>query len=70
MSLTKANARKLLASNLAFDRGIPIEAADDLIDHIQELLYDHYGGMGSYDSPESILTDFGISSDLLWVFDS
>ena len=70
MSLTKENARKILTANLAFQRGIPIEAADDLLDHIQELIYDFKGGMGGYKSIDQILTDFGISSSLVWVFDS
>lgn len=70
MSLTKENARKILTADLAFQRGIPLEAADDLLDHIQELIYDLNGGMGGYHSIDEILTDFGISSNLAWVFDS
>lgn len=69
MGAIKDNARKVLAADLAFQRGIPLEAADDLLDHIQELLYDFRGGMSDYQSEDAILADFGISSHLWWVFD-
>lgn len=69
MSLIKRNARQILAADISLKRGIPIEAADDLLDHIQELLYDFRGGMSAYPSEESIINDFGINSHLLWVFD-
>lgn len=69
MGATKDYARQILAADIANQRGIPIEAAEDLLDHIQELLYDYRGGMGLYASEESILTEYGIPHTLLWVFD-
>lgn len=69
MSAVKRHARQILAADLAARRGIPLEAADDLLDHIQELLYDFRGGMSQYQSEDAILADFGISSHLWWVFD-
>ena len=69
MSKVKENARKILAAEVSLRTGIPLEAADDLLDHIQGLLYDHRGGIGTYPSEQAILTEFGISPTNLWVFD-
>ena len=69
MGAVKDHARQILAADLAFQRGIPLEAADDLLDRIQELIYDFRGGMSDYESEDAILLDFGISTHLWWIFD-
>lgn len=59
----------ILIETISQARGIPIEAGEDLVEHVQELLYEHRGGMGDYTSEEEILLNFGINPGLLWVFD-
>lgn len=68
MSATKDAAKQILAAGLAAQRGIPIEAADDLVYHIQEIIWEFEDGMGSYESVEQVLIDFGIPPSLAWVF--
>lgn len=69
MSLTKRYARQIVADNLSLQRGIPVEAAEDLLDHVQEIIYDHRGGMGEYKSEYDILTDYGIPIEFAFIFD-
>lgn len=69
MSMVESNSMKILIQSVAQDRCISLEAAGDLIEHIQELLYEYRDGMHVYTSEEEILSDFGINPDLLWVFD-
>lgn len=69
MSLVESNSMKILTQSIANNRCISYEAAEDLIEHIQGLLYEHRDGMHDYTSEEEILSDFGIKPDLLWVFD-
>ena len=69
MSNIKRNAWQALVEEISNKYGICPEAADDLLEHIQELLYEFRGGMSAYPSEDAILADFGISSHLWWVFD-
>lgn len=69
MGAIKDHAKQILAADIAVWRGIPIEAADDLLDHVQELIFDFRGGMGAYESEEQILTDFGIQPCFIWIFE-
>lgn len=69
MSMVESNSMKILIQSVANNRCISYEAAEDLIEHIQELLYEHRSGMHDYTSEEEILSDFGINPGLLWVFD-
>lgn len=69
MGLTKAHATTLLASIISENRGIPYDAADDIIDNVQELIFEFRSGSSDYDSEDAIFTDFGIPFNLRWVFD-
>ena len=69
MGAVKENGMAMLIQTVSQLRGIPPEAAEDLIEHIQSLIWERRQGMGSYTSDAEILIDFGIKPDLLWVFD-
>lgn len=69
MSMVETNSMRILIQSVADQRCISYEAAEDLIEHIQELLYEYRAGMHDYTSEEEILYDFGINPGLLWVFD-
>ena len=69
MSLVKFNSMSVLIEEVSREKNIPIEAAEDLVEHVQELLYEHREGMGDYTSEEELLLNFGINPGLLWVFD-
>lgn len=69
MGAVKENGKAILIQTVSRQRQIPVEAAEDLIDHIQGLMWERRQGMGSYVSDDEILIDFGINPDLLWVFD-
>ena len=69
LSRVEEKARAILIQRVAQQKSIPFEAAEDLIEHIQELIYERLAGMSEYTSDEEILEDFGIDPDILWVFD-
>lgn len=69
MSALESNARAIIAQDISTQRGIPLEAAEDVIDRVQELLYLHRAGDNLYTSEQDILLDFGIPFSLLWAFD-
>ena len=69
MSLVESNSMNILIETVSQEKGIPIEAAEDFVEHVQELLYEHRAGMGDYTSEEELLLNFGINPGLLWVFD-
>lgn len=69
MSALESNARAIIAQDISTQRGIPLEAAEDVIDRVQELLYLYRAGDNLYASEQDILLDFGIPFSLLWAFD-
>lgn len=69
VSAIESNALSLIAQDISTQHGIPLEAAEDVIDRVQELLYLHRSGGILYESEQDILRDFGIPVSLLWAFD-
>lgn len=69
MSAIKSKAKQILAAEISRSLGIPIAAADDVVDHIQELILAHRDGDDTYNSVGEILTAYNISASLAWVFD-
>lgn len=69
MSLTKRHAREIVAENMSLERGIPVDAVYDILDRIQDLIYDYRFGVGEYESEDEILTDFGIPVEFGFIFD-
>lgn len=70
MSMMKRYAKQILAADLSARRGIPIEAADDIVDHVQDEINEFLLGVDSYyDSIKDIFDSYGIPYFLDWVFD-
>lgn len=69
MSMIQTKAIQILTDTLAQEACISSEAAEDVVERVQELIYDHRGGSTIYPSEEAILDDFGINRDYLWCFD-
>lgn len=69
MSMMKTKSLQILTDTLAQEASISYEAAEDVIERVQELIYEHRGGSTIYPSEEAILDDFGINRDYLWCFD-
>lgn len=70
MSAIVDKAKLILAAEIARMRAIPIEAADDIISHVQDLIYDYENGDNiGYSSINEIFDEYGIPKYLQWVFD-
>ena len=69
MSMTKHKAKQILAAEISRSQGIPIAGADDVVDHVQELIYAHNDGDDTYESIGQILTAYRIPASLAWIFD-
>lgn len=69
MSMMKTKSLLILTETLAQEACISFEAAEDIVEHVQELIWEHRGGSTIYPSEEAILDDFGINHDYLWCFD-
>lgn len=69
MSMMKAKSLQILTATLAQEACISFEAAEDAVEHVQELIYEYRGGSTVYPSEEAILDDFGINCEYLWCFD-
>lgn len=69
MSMMKTKSLQILTATLAQEACISSEAAEDVVEHVQELILEHRGGSTVYPSEEAILDDFGINRGYLWCFD-
>jgi hypothetical protein len=69
MSMIKTKAIQILTETLAQEACISSEAAEDVVERVQELIWEHRGGSIDYPSEEAILDDFRINRDYLWCFD-
>lgn len=70
MSVTSHYAKRILAADIASKRGIPIEAADDIVEHVQDEINEYlFGEDSAYETIADIFTDYCIPCHLAWVFD-
>lgn len=69
MGAMKDHAKKILAADISTRRGIPLAAADDLIEHIQSEIYAYENGETPYETVAELFADYGIPVYLQWVFE-
>lgn len=70
MGAIKDRAIEVLAHEISAQRKIPLVAAEDHIEHVQDLVYDYLNGENTgYASLEELYIDYGIPKYARWVFE-